>query len=64
MADIGKVTPGSRIIPRVPQEQQPDKGRSDEQREKPQEGPAQEQRAPMSEEHEGENKHGGIDVFV
>ena len=60
MADIGKVTPGSRIVPRVPQDDRPGKRHPEEEQ---QDEKGQDENEP-EEKNENEDKEGGIDVYV
>ena len=64
MNDSVKITPGSRILPRVPQEPLPEKKRSDDQDDTLQDDSEKENRDQAPEEHDDENKSGRIDVYV
>jgi hypothetical protein len=63
MADVGKITPGTSIRPKVPRDERTPRERPhrDEQEQLPDE---KSEEAPSGEHGEGEDHEGGIDVYV
>ena len=64
MEDIVKITPSSRILPKMPQDPHPEKERSGDQDETLQDDSERDLRDQTPEEREGEKKDDGIDVYV
>lgn len=64
MAEIGKVTPGSPIITRVPREHPPAQEKEPQQEQPEQEPPEQDNKEQQEDENNHHDKDGGIDLYV
>ena len=64
MADIGKITPGSRIPPYAPHEHPPEKKPGDRDDDEQKDGNDREPGGQKPDEHDGNGDEDGIDVYV